>query len=111
LADGLIEADYHEGKSRPRLAQVSFWLREARTPHILIELCRRHEKAAKKLAQTRPLLQAARAGDTAALEKALREEEDSYRARDRAYWRPLRAELFELRQQTRRAGRRKPPVY
>lgn len=46
---------------------------------------------------TRPAVAAARAGDLTAISRALGEEEELERERDRAYWRPLRQELERLR--------------
>jgi hypothetical protein len=104
----LVEADYHTWPARPSPRQIDFWFREARTADMLIELCAKYPRRARDTAGNRPLLNHALAKDSAVLEAALRTEEDAYRAADRVYWKPLREELFALRQETR-TKRRLPP--
>jgi hypothetical protein len=97
----LIEIDYLHRPRAPSRKQIAFWMREARTPELLIDLCSRHSVSAKRLADKRPALRFAIQGDFPRIESALREEEDTVRAADRAYWQPLRAELFQMRQANR----------
>jgi hypothetical protein len=76
--------------------RLRFWFREFRTPELLIvELCRRYPGQARE--ESRPAVIAARSGDYNAAEAALAAEEREERARDRAYWKPLRAELERMR--------------
>jgi hypothetical protein len=89
----LIEVDFHNRPRRPPRGQIQFWLREARTPLLLVELCRRYPGSARRVANARPAVRWAFEGDVPKIEAALRAEEDSLRADDRAYWQPLRAEL------------------
>lgn len=98
----LVEADYYRRRSVPSRTQVLFWLREARTPDLLIELCRRYPKTARRMAAVRPALARALRRDWSGVERALQVEQDRYRARDRAYWAPLRAELARWRSDARR---------
>ncbi len=93
----LIEADYHRRPARPSRDQIAFWLREGRTPDLLIELCRRYQATARRLQSVRPALVPAMRGDRAGIERALQREQDAARASDRAYWVPLRAELARWR--------------
>jgi len=93
----LIEVDYHNRPRRPSPGQIQFWLREARTPALLIELCRRHPGQARRVAAVRPAVRWALQGANKRIETALRREEDTLRAADRAYWQPLRAELLSWR--------------
>ncbi|MEW6741320.1 MAG: hypothetical protein AB1486_01060 [Planctomycetota bacterium] len=93
----LLEAHYFQHSRGPTLAQVRFWLRELRTPELLIEVARRYPDACRRLTAKRPLLAHAALGDTAPLERALMEEEIAERERDRLYWVPLRKELEKLR--------------
>jgi hypothetical protein len=93
----LVEAHYFENRDSARAAQVRFWLRELRTPALLIEVARSHAPACERLASARPLLAHALSGNEAALESALTEEEAGERQRDKAYWVPLRKELETLR--------------
>lgn len=93
----LVEAHYFQHRGKPSKAQIAFWLRELRTPELLIEIARRHAGLCGRLVRDRPLLAAAvtRQGDD--LERALREEEAIERERDKRYWLPLRKELETLR--------------
>jgi hypothetical protein len=98
----LIEADYHARRSKPSAAQVLFWLREARTPNILRDLSKSFPALAKRVAQERSVVGQAIKDQQALVERALHEEEEGYRARDKEYWRPLRAELAIWWRQQRR---------
>ncbi|HEY1862054.1 MAG TPA: hypothetical protein VGG61_16960 [Gemmataceae bacterium] len=89
----LVEGDYHRRPARPKRSQIHFWLQEARTASLLIELCELYPAPAHKVARQRPAVARALEGDARKVEKALRLEEDAARAADRAYWQPLRAEL------------------
>ncbi len=93
----LLEADYFRRDEEVTAARLGLWLEELRTPEILIEVSRDHPEAASERAAIRPLLHTAMAGDRAALEIQLREEEAAERERDRIYWEPLRRELEVLR--------------
>jgi hypothetical protein len=94
----LIEADRAACHGAPSVAQVEFWLRESRTPQLLIELARQFPEPTRVLAaSTRPLLQAAIQGDVPELEDALAAEERAERELDKAYWEPLKRELETMR--------------
>jgi hypothetical protein len=93
----LVEADYHNRPHRPSRRQILFWLREARTPELLLEICNRYPTVAQKVASARQAVQWASRQDLEKVAQALRAEEDALRAADRAYWAPLRAELFQWR--------------
>jgi hypothetical protein len=100
----LLEADYFGAPSTPSENQVCFWLRELRTPPLLVEVARAHSALAGALLTERPLLAFALAPDPSGLTAALAEEERAERERDRVYWEPLRRELEVLRRQERRKG-------
>ncbi|MGA2557772.1 MAG: hypothetical protein ABSG04_16000 [Verrucomicrobiota bacterium] len=93
----LMEAHYFSHRGKPSAAQIDFWLRELRTPELLMEVARANAAFCRRLMATRPLLAHAAAGNAAALEKSLDEEEAAERQRDKEYWLPLRAELEKLR--------------
>ena len=93
----LVEADYHRRSPRPARERIAFWLREARTSDLLIELCRQYPGTARRLAASRPALEPAIRGDAAGVELALLREQDAARASDREYWAPLREELARWR--------------
>ena len=93
----LVEAHYFEHREHPTPAHVRFWLREFRTPELLVEAARTHRARCLRLARQRPLLEDAAAGRVAAVERALSKEEAEERQSDRQYWLPLRRELEHLR--------------
>jgi hypothetical protein len=98
----LVEADYHRRPKRPAADQIQFWLREARSPDLLIELCRRYPGASKRAARARSAVAHALRGDKDRIEQALHAEELEARAADKEYWRPLRGELEQWREIRRR---------
>jgi hypothetical protein len=93
----LVEAHHFQNRDHATADQVRFWLRELRTPELLLEVARSNPARCRQLAATRPLLAHARAGNAAALGRALNDEEATERERDRLYWLPLRQELEALR--------------
>jgi hypothetical protein len=97
----LVEIDYDEKPRTPARSQIAFWLLEARTASLLVELCQRYPKTAQRLALKRAAISFALDKDTERIELALREEEDACRAADRVYWEPLKQELFQMRQANR----------
>lgn len=92
----LVEADYVR-VSNPTDAQVEFWLKESRTPEMLVELSKLYPEQTLHTARIRPLLRQAAGGDLSALRFALEREQQEEMERDREYWLPLRKELEELR--------------
>ena len=98
----LMETDYAAHYPAQAGERAVFWLRELRTPELLVSLAREFPAAAGEIARARPLLALASAGDVIALRGALRTEEDAEREADRQYWLPLKAELARLRQAERR---------
>ena len=95
----LVEAHYTEHRDAPSSTQVDFWLREGRTPLLLIEIAKQHPDRSEAIRPTRPLLEHAGAADSEKLSEALDLEERTEREADRAYWAPLVAELEQLRHQ------------
>jgi hypothetical protein len=98
----LVEANYAQHRDAPSLEQLQFWLMEARTDAILVELATRFPEAAASAAGRRPLVADAIAGDCEALRRALADEQEAVRIADENYWEPLKRELEQLRH-------RKPP--
>ena len=92
----LIEAD-HAASPEPTNAQIQFWLKEGRSPPLLLSLAASHPTIALQISQNRPAISAALQADESATEAALRIEEDAERHADRAYWAPLKRELEALR--------------
>jgi hypothetical protein len=93
----LGEAHYFQHRDLPSAARLNFWLRELRTPELLIELARSHSTLCRRLIPRRRLLAVAAMGVEEELEKALRDEEAAEREQDKQYWLPLRRELEDLR--------------
>jgi hypothetical protein len=95
----LLEAHYFQNRDAPDPSKVTFWLRELRTPELLIEVAGNHPQILQKVLQDRPLLSLATRDSQEALFSALEEEEKHERALDRQYWKPLKEELERLRHQ------------
>lgn len=93
----LVEVNYFRNREAPTPEQIAFWLRELRTPELLIEVAARFTAEARQFSAQRPLLESALQKDEALLQQALKEEESVERAADRAYWEPLRRTLEQLR--------------
>ena len=95
----LVEAHWTQTNRPASDAAIDFWLRELRTPAYLTEVAREAPASCRRIAEQRPLLLTALAGDEAALARLLREEEDREREADRQYWAPLRRRLEALRRE------------
>ena len=94
----LVEAHYFQHHDRPNAAQKKFWLRELRTPELLVEVAQANPALCRRLLPGRRLLAHAAGGKITPLERALLAEETRERQRDKQYWRPLLKELEKLRQ-------------
>ena len=93
----LVEAHYFQSRDNETRAHVRFWLKELRTPELLIEVARSDAIICRRLVAKRPLLLYALNRNRAALESELTKEETAERNRDRGYWLPLLRELEALR--------------
>ena len=93
----LLEAHYLAHRQNPSAETQAFWLRELRTPELLMEAARIAPELARSFAQGRPLLVAAISEDARKLEEGLMDEERAEREEDRKYWLPLKAELERIR--------------
>lgn len=100
----LVEANYFQFRDEATAARVQFWLREMRTPRLLVECVRTFPEAAAAVAAEREAVAAAADGDVQRVEACLAEEQARERELDRAYWTPLRAELERLRREQRGGG-------
>jgi hypothetical protein len=97
MTSRLLERSYFEGKTSPSDDQVEFWLRELRSPQLLLEVAGAHAQTAQSLAPIRPAVAAALTGDPESVAIALAHEEREERRLDREYWQPLKLELEQLR--------------
>ena len=99
---GLVNQSFYRNVGPPNVAQVNFWLRELRTPELLMRIASEHPEAANRIAESRPALRAAIANNADGVENALYAEEREERRLDREYWNPLKRELEQLRHAQRR---------
>lgn len=93
----LIEAHWFNHRAEPTQARVEFWLRECRTPEILIEITDTHRTEAELMQASRPTIRAALERDMDQLEEMLEKERAEEARADKAYWLPLRKELEQMR--------------
>jgi hypothetical protein len=97
----LVEQDYFGSESRHAPQRSEFWLRELRTPELLIEAASANPETAGRISAERPAVRAALGKDLSRVGQALDEEEHEERRKDRSYWEPLKRELEEFRRQRR----------
>lgn len=100
----LVEVNYFTFRDEASAPRVRFWLRELRTPALLLEAAARFREMVPEVLPLRPLLAHAIAGRADELLDGLAREERAEREVDRAYWAPLRAELEVLRRKQRGEG-------
>jgi hypothetical protein len=93
----LVEVDYHNRPAKPPRRQLLFWLREARTPGLLLEIAKKYPGTARLVSASRTAVAAAIRQDEPETARLLRDEENALREADRLYWQPLRDELFQWR--------------
>ena len=98
----LVEQNYFGRSGGGTKEQVQFWLRELRTPELLVEVAGAHAELARAEAAFRPAVQAARLARPDDVREALEIEEREERRKDRDYWAPLRRELEEFRLRRKR---------
>jgi hypothetical protein len=97
MLERLVEAHWFQNRSDATSARVDFWLRECRTPRILLELATLFPAEAAAAQSARPALAPALRQDAEGVEEVLEQERRAEVAADRAYWAPLRQELERLR--------------
>ncbi|CAN5145005.1 hypothetical protein BH18GEM1_BH18GEM1_03890 [soil metagenome] len=98
----LVEANYDRFYDAPNGARIRFWLRELRTPELLVECSARFAEEARAAVGERAAVEAAMEGDESEVALRLAAEEARERELDRAYWAPLKAELEQIRRRRRR---------
>ena len=101
----LVDAHYSRNKHEPNDDRVRFWLRESRTPEVLIAVASAYPKLRDALMSAeRPLLVETMSASKTALRQLLFQEEAEEKERDEAYWQPLKRELESLRQRRRESN-------
>jgi len=98
MIDALVQANYHEMKGEPTPERIAFWLNEARSAELLVELTGRFNSETARLRGSRPLLAHATMGELEILREALDAEKRAEQEKDRIYWKPLKRELEACRQ-------------
>jgi hypothetical protein len=98
----LVEAHYDQFQDAPNDAMILFWLRESRTPAMLVELVHRFPGRLASLASERPWLNSPEITNLKRLEDLLKGEEETQKLADEEYWKPLKQELELLRLQRKR---------
>ncbi len=93
----LVEQSYFGHSTSAAEKLVRFWLRELRTPELLIEVASAHPGLADAEAALRPAVQNALSASPEDVRQALDVEEREERRKDREYWAPLKRELEEFR--------------
>ncbi len=98
----LVEQSYFRNSTfrnstGPTQELVRFWLRELRTPELLVEVAGAHCELARDEAVLRPAVQAALSARPDDVSARLEVEEHEERRKDREYWAPLKRELEEFR--------------
>jgi len=99
----LVEVHYLRHRAAPVPEQQRFWLRELRTPELLIEAAHAWPQLARSLTVERPLLACAQPNRLLELDELLIAEERDQREKDRRHWQPLKAELEQLRMAARKS--------
>jgi hypothetical protein len=102
----LVDAHYEEFRHSPNEEQIRFWLRESRTPDILIRLVSEYPDIFREVLAHRRLLGEALSGSRSAVQQELTREELAERKADETYWQPLKRELEQLRFKRRRNDNR-----
>jgi hypothetical protein len=98
----VVEVSYFSRKHSKDSALLGFWLREMRTPELLIRLAADNPEEALTFSVHRPAVAAAIQGDFGKVLDAMLLEEREEGEKDRAYWEPLKRELEEFRRERRR---------
>lgn len=93
----LLEAHYFQNFEAASDVQINFWLKEMRTPDLLIELAKTYPEKIKSFVTRRPLLTYAIDGEKNLLREGLLAEENAERQLDRKYWSVLKKELETIR--------------
>jgi len=101
VIEALVAIHFRENGPNPQPDWIEFWLKEARSPELLVELTSRFPVETAQLEIERPLLALAKSGNLPALRTALDAEVRAEQDKDRLYWEPLKRELEEFRRMQR----------
>lgn len=98
----LVDSHYDQHRDEPTDDRVRFWLRESRTPEVLIRVAAEHPELLREVMKHRPLLVETLGASRTAVQQGLDQEQAEEREADRQYWRPLMKELETLRRDRRK---------
>ena len=98
----LVDSHYDQNRDESNADQVRFWLRESRTPEVLIQVAAEHPDLLKEMIKERPLLVETIGASRTALRQELAKEQLREKDADQQYWRPLMKELEAMRLAKRR---------
>ncbi|MEM1226135.1 MAG: hypothetical protein AAGJ40_10570 [Planctomycetota bacterium] len=98
----LVDAHFDQNGDEPTDDRVRFWLRESRTPEILIRVAAEYPALLKEVMKERPLLVETLGASRTALRQELEKEQSAERDADQRYWRPLIKELESMPSATRK---------
>jgi hypothetical protein len=95
----LVEANFAQSREQPTDDHIKFWLRHARTPHIIKQASGANPALTQDVERERPLLRGVLGKSDEEIDEALEQEEKHEREADRRYWQPLKAELEIMRRE------------
>jgi hypothetical protein len=98
----LVDAHYDQNREEPTEDRVRFWLRESRTPDVLIQVASEHPELLQEVMRQRPLLVETLAASRTAIQRDLEKEQAAEQEADRQYWLPLIRELEAMRMAKRK---------
>jgi hypothetical protein len=98
----LVDAHYAQFRMEPNDDRVKFWLREARSPLVLVDIAKDNPVLVAEMLSERALLANAVSNEVVRLKADLYQEQVDERSRDEDYWKPLKAELEQMRHDRRR---------
>ena len=82
----LLDSHYDEFQDNPTEEQIRFWLRESRTPEVLIAVAARYTELRDSVLKKRAVLQETFSASRTAVRHALAIEEAAERTSDEIYW-------------------------
>ncbi len=101
VIEALVAIHFRENMHTPMPSWTEFWLKETRSPELLIELAARFPAESGQIQSSRPLLAHAIERRLPLLREALDAEVRAEQEKDRIYWEPLKREMEAFRRAER----------
>ena len=95
----LVDAHYEQFHLEANEDRVRFWLRESRSPGVLIRIGSEYSGIVQQEIGRRPLLAKLESASEKTLLQELENEQGLEKEADRKYWSPLKRELEQLRRE------------